>query len=177
MSEEKKDTIVEQEAQADVKEEQADVSINPQEKVEEKVEQSTPEAEPIKEEEKVEAPKEEKKAEFKEEIVKLEDIKEESEYPPEEIEFLTGLYNKTLSKVKEGDIISGKVLDITEKEVIVDIGFKSEGIVPLDEFDNIDDLKPGDNVEFYLETIEDIAGQLILSKRRARFRSCMGKCS
>ena len=74
-----------------------------------------------------------------------------------------------MSKVKEGDIISGKVLDITEKEVIVDIGFKSEGIVPLDEFDNIEDLKAGDNVEFYLETIEDIGGQLILSKRRADF--------
>ena len=168
MSEEKKDEILEQEAQAEAKEEQAEASTNPQENVEEKVEQA-PEAEPIKEEEKVEAPVEEKKTEFKEEVVKLEDITEESEYPPEEIEFLTGLYNKTLSKVKEGDIISGKILDITEKEVIIDIGFKSEGIMPIDEFDNIDDIKAGDSVEVYLETIEDISGQLILSKRRADF--------
>lgn len=168
MSEEKKDEIVEQETQAEAKEEQADVSTNPQETVQENLEQAS-EAEPTKEDIKAETPVSEKKPEFKEEVVKLEDIKEELEYPPEEVEFLTGLYNKTLSKVKEGDIISGKVLDITEKEVVVDIGFKSEGIVPLDEFDNIEDLKPGDNVEFYLETIEDIGGQLILSKRRADF--------
>jgi len=168
MSEEKKDTIVDQEAQAEVKEEQAEASTNPQENAEEKVEQ-TPEAETPKEEEKVEIPVEEKKTEFKEEVVKLEDITEELEYPPEEVEFLTGLYNKTLSKVKEGDIISGKILDITEKEVIIDIGFKSEGIMPIDEFDNIDDIKAGDSVEVYLETIEDISGQLILSKRRADF--------
>jgi len=168
MSEEKKDTIVDQEAQAEVKEEQAEASTNPQENAEEKVEQ-TPEAETPNEEEKVEIPVEEKKTEFKEEVVKLEDITEELEYPPEEVEFLTGLYNKTLSKVKEGDIISGKILDITEKEVIIDIGFKSEGIMPIDEFDNIDDIKAGDSVEVYLETIEDISGQLILSKRRADF--------
>jgi small subunit ribosomal protein S1 len=169
MSEEKKDKIVEQEAQAEAKEEQVDVSNNPQESVEEKVEQQSPEADPIKEEVKVETPVEEKKPVFKEEIVKLADITEESEYPPEELEFLTGLYNKTLSKVKEGDIISGKILDITEKEVIIDIGFKSEGIMPIDEFDKIDDIKVGDSVEVYLETIEDISGQLILSKRRADF--------
>ena len=181
MSEEKKDTAVENEAPIGEKEEQKEgVSEKLQEDPVE-VGENEPKSGEVKKEEEVEAvaakekketisePKEEEKTEFQEEIVKLEDITEESEYPPEEYEFLTGLYNKTLSKVKEGDIISGKVLDITEKEVIVDIGFKSEGIVPLDEFDNIEDLKAGDNVEFYLETIEDIGGQLILSKRRADF--------
>lgn len=169
MSEEKKDEIVEQETQVEAKPEDTEVSTNPQENSE-KVVEETPEAAAPKEEEKVETPVVvEKKTEFKEEVVKLEDIQEETEYPKEEYEFLTGLYNKTLSKVKEGDIISGRILDVTEKEVIVDIGFKSEGVVPLDEFDNIDDIKPGDNVEVYLESIEDISGQLILSKRRADF--------
>jgi small subunit ribosomal protein S1 len=169
MSEEKKGAVVENETPVEVNEEEkASVSEESQDATKETIDKNS-EGKPSKDDVKEEAVEENTKAEFQEEIVKMEDIIEESEYPPEEFEFLTGLYNKTLSKVKEGDIISGKVLDITEKEVIVDIGFKSEGIVPLDEFDNIEDLKAGDNVEFYLETIEDIGGQLILSKRRADF--------
>jgi small subunit ribosomal protein S1 len=102
-------------------------------------------------------------------VVKLIDLAEEEEYPQQERKFLTQMYEKTLNTIKEGDIVPGKVLDITEKEVIVDIGFKSEGIMPLEEFDNIADLKVGDQVEVYLETLENLSGQLSLSRKRADF--------
>ncbi|MFC2088117.1 30S ribosomal protein S1 [Calditrichota bacterium] len=171
MSEEKKDTVVENETAI---EEKVEGEVKEKEKVleketaEEKVDNvDTQEA--VSEKKPEDEIKEEKSTDYVEEVVKLEDIKEETEYPPEEFEFLSQLYNKTLSKVKEGDIVSGKILDVTEKEVIIDIGFKSEGIMPIDEFDNTDDLKPGDKVEVFLESIEDLSGQLILSKRRADF--------
>ncbi|MCD4693082.1 MAG: 30S ribosomal protein S1 [Calditrichales bacterium] len=107
--------------------------------------------------------------EFEEIIVKLEDLKEESEYPEKEIELLTGLYNKTMSSITEGEIVNGRILNITDSNVIIDIGFKSEGIVPKEEFDNIDELKPGDEVEVFLETLESADGQLTLSRKRADF--------
>ncbi len=174
MSEEKKETIIEDNAPENVSTESAlmdqeDKETNPEET---KAPDNNESGEiPVEEkEENVQKEiKEEKKPEFVEEIIKIEDIQEETEYPPEEFEFLSQLYNKTLSKVNEGDIVSGKILDVSEKEVIVDIGFKSEGIMPLDEFDNADDIKPGDTIEVYLEKIEDMSGQLILSKRRADF--------
>ncbi len=170
MSEEKKETIIEDNAPENVSTESAlmdqeDKETNPEET---KAPDNNESGEiPVEEkEENVQKEiKEEKKPEFVEEIIKIEDIQEETEYPPEEFEFLSQLYNKTLSKVNEGDIVSGKILDVSEKEVIVDIGFKSEGIMPLDEFDNADDIKPGDTIEVYLEKIEDMSGQLILSKR------------
>jgi small subunit ribosomal protein S1 len=107
--------------------------------------------------------------EFEEIIVKLEDLKEESEYPEKEIELLTGLYNKTMNSITEGEIVNGRILNITDSDVIIDIGFKSEGIVPKDEFDNIDELKPGDEVEVFLEILESADGQLTLSRKRADF--------
>jgi small subunit ribosomal protein S1 len=170
MSEKKKETVVEKEA---LIEENIEGAI--MEKKETSVEQTNAETEEIEAEEEVSEKEElkevtdDKKPDFVEEVIKIEDIIEESEYQPEEFEFLSQLYNKTLSNVKEGDIVSGKILAVTEKEVIIDIGFKSEGIMPIDEFDNTDDLKPGDTVEVFLESIEDLSGQLILSKRRADF--------
>lgn len=111
----------------------------------------------------------EKDSNDEEVVVKLSDLDEELEYPQQERKFLTQMYEKTLNTIKEGDIVPGKVLDITDKEVIVDIGFKSEGIMPIEEFDNIADLKVGDEVEVYLETLENLNGQLSLSRKRADF--------
>lgn len=171
MSEEKKDTVVEHETpteekvEGEVKEQDKEVDMQTEETKSENQESQNEDSE----KESATEIKEEKADEFVEEVVKLEDIKEEKEYPPEEFEFLSQLYNKTLSKLKEGDIVSGKILDITQKEVIIDIGFKSEGVMPIDEFDNVEDLKPGDSVEVFLESVEDLSGQLILSKRRADF--------
>jgi small subunit ribosomal protein S1 len=102
-------------------------------------------------------------------VVAVKDLKEEKEYSDEELSFLTQLYDKTLNTIKQGDIVRGKVLDITDAEVVVDIGFKSEGIIPMEEFDNRNDIKVGEEVEVFLETVEDMNGQLILSRRRADF--------
>ena len=99
----------------------------------------------------------------------MSDLKSEHEYSDDEFKFLTQMYDKTLNEIKQGDIVKGKVLDVTDSEVIVDIGFKSEGIVPLEEFEKKIDVKIGDEVEVYLESLEDSNGQLSLSRRRADF--------
>ncbi len=121
-----------------------------------------------------EAPKAEEKSQetqedFVEEIVKLEDLVEETEYPEEEMQTLTGFYERTMNAITENEIVNGRILDITDSDVIIDIGFKSEGIVPKEEFDNIDELKPGEEVEVFLETLEDRDGQLSLSRKKADF--------
>lgn len=68
---------------------------------------------------------------------------------------------------KEGSIVKGHVLEIRPREVLVDIGYKSEGVIPLHEFDDIDDLQPGDEVEVLLERLEDENGMVRLSKEKA----------
>lgn len=92
----------------------------------------------------------------------------ESGYTAEERARLEKLYEGTLSEVKEGEIIQGTVVSVGVKDVILNIGFKSEGIVPLGEFRGLDDLKPGDTVDVYLDTVEDQNGQLVLSHKRAK---------
>ncbi len=82
---------------------------------------------------------------------------------------LTGMFEKTLSTISENEIIKGRVVSITDSEVAIDIGFKSEGIVPLSEFTTRDTLKVGDEVEVFLENIEDADGKMVLSRRRADF--------
>lgn len=78
------------------------------------------------------------------------------------------LYEKTLSSVVEHQIIDGKVVALTPKDVVVNIGYKSEGIVPRTEFRYNTELKPGDTVEVYIDNLEDKNGQLNLSHRKAR---------
>lgn len=78
------------------------------------------------------------------------------------------LYSKTLSSVAEHEIIDGKVVNITPKDVVVNIGYKSEGVVPRTEFRYNADLKVGDMVEVYIDNLEDKNGQLNLSHRKAR---------
>ncbi|OQX87119.1 30S ribosomal protein S1 [candidate division KSB1 bacterium 4484_87] len=102
-------------------------------------------------------------------IYKLEELTEEKEYSDEEFEELQKLYEDTISDFVEGELVIGKILAINDKEVTVDIGFKSEGTVPLEEFTNPDELKVGDDVEVFLENIEDMDGQLILSRRKVDF--------
>ena len=72
-------------------------------------------------------------------------------------------------KFEEGEVVSGTVLRITGDSVIVDIGFKSEGVVKLNEFNDISAVKPGDKMDLYLEKVEDDEGQIVLSKQRADF--------
>ena len=103
------------------------------------------------------------------EVVRIEDLTEESEYSDKEFNFLTQMYDKTLRKIKQGDIVKGKILDVTDSDVLVDIGFKSEGIIPGDEFDDLSSVQVGEELEVFLENVEDPNGQLILSRRRADF--------
>ena len=77
-------------------------------------------------------------------------------------------YDKTLSKVIENEVVEGVVTAINKREVIVNIGYKSEGVIPSTEFRYNPDLKVGDHVEVYVETAEDKKGQIILSHTKAR---------
>ncbi|MCI0513887.1 30S ribosomal protein S1 [candidate division KSB1 bacterium] len=101
--------------------------------------------------------------------VKLEDLPEEHEYDSTEYEKLIEMYNLTMSDFVEGELVSGKILAINEKEVSVDIGFKSEGTIPIEEFSSPETLKIGDDIEVFLDEIEDKEGQLVLSKKKADF--------
>ncbi|MEA3392596.1 MAG: 30S ribosomal protein S1 [Candidatus Marinimicrobia bacterium] len=81
---------------------------------------------------------------------------------------LEQMYERTLNKFSNNERVNGHVIRITDKEVVVDIGFKSEGLIPVDEFgNNIPEL--GDEIEIYVDKIEDRKGQLILSKKKADF--------
>ena len=81
---------------------------------------------------------------------------------------LTQQYDETLNKVSEHQVVDGKIIAADKKEVIVDIGYKSNGIIPASEFRYNPDLKVGDTVDVYIENMEDKKGQLVLSHRKAR---------
>jgi len=78
------------------------------------------------------------------------------------------MYDQTLSSVVAHDVLMGKIIAMTSKEAVVNIGFKSDGLIPLSEFRHMPDLKIGDEIEVYVETQEDRNGQLILSHKKAR---------
>jgi len=94
---------------------------------------------------------------------------EERGYSEDEYKKLEQLYSGTMGKINAGEIIKGRVVHIGDSDVAVDIGFKSEGTVAKSEFPNIKDLKIGDEIEVFLESIEDKDGQLVLSRKRADF--------
>ncbi|MGM9762043.1 MAG: 30S ribosomal protein S1 [Candidatus Cryptobacteroides sp.] len=77
-------------------------------------------------------------------------------------------YDKTLSKIVENDVVEGVVTAMNKREVVVAIGGKSEGVIPVSEFRYDSELKVGDKVEVYVESAEDRKGQLVLSHRKAR---------
>ncbi len=78
------------------------------------------------------------------------------------------LYSETLSTIAENEVIDGKVISMNKREVVINIGYKSEGIISLSEFRYNPDLKEGDTVEVYVESQEDKKGQLVLSHKKAR---------
>ena len=77
-------------------------------------------------------------------------------------------YDQTLGRVNENEVVEGTVIAVGKREVVVNIGYKSDGIIPVNEFRYNPDLKPGDVVEVYIENQEDKRGQLVLSHRKAR---------
>ncbi len=81
---------------------------------------------------------------------------------------ITEAYDKTLSNVNVGEVVEGTVTGVNKREVIVNIGYKSEGIIPVSEFRYNPDLKVGDKIEVYVESAEDKNGQLALSHKKAR---------
>ena len=83
-------------------------------------------------------------------------------------EELDKAYDETLNKVADHQVVEGKVISVDKKEVVVNIGYKSDGIIPATEFRYNPDLKEGDVVEVYVESAEDKKGQLLLSHKKAR---------
>lgn len=77
-------------------------------------------------------------------------------------------YDETLNKIQEHEVVEGTVISVDKKEVVVNIGYKSDGIIPASEFRYNPDLKVGDKVEVYVEDQEDKKGQLVLSHKKAR---------
>ncbi|UCE06569.1 MAG: S1 RNA-binding domain-containing protein, partial [bacterium] len=101
--------------------------------------------------------------------IKLEELEEEKEYSTEEFDELSKLYENTISEYVEGELVVGKILSIGDKDVTVDIGFKSEGTIPIDEFSNTEELNAGDDIEVFIDNVEDSEGRLVLSKKKVDF--------
>lgn len=101
-------------------------------------------------------------------VLSAEDI-ESQEYSPDEYQQMLSMYEGTLRDIKEGEVVNGTVLGVTRDDIIVDVGFKSEGIIPIVEFTEPINIKVGDKIQVYLDAIEDSDGQLVLSKQKADF--------
>ncbi|MEY2733563.1 MAG: ribosomal protein [Gemmatimonadota bacterium] len=97
------------------------------------------------------------------------ELYDEDEISSDVFEAMMDMYNGTLASIEEGEIVQSTVLEIRENLVVLDIGFKSEGTIPLEEFKDMPDLKPGDAVEVLLEHLEDSEGSVVLSKKKADF--------
>jgi small subunit ribosomal protein S1 len=97
------------------------------------------------------------------------ELYDEDDYSQDELETMMEMYNGTMASIEEGEIVKSRVLDIRDNMVVLDIGFKSEGTIPLEEFKDLPDLKPGDEVEVLLEHLEDQEGSVVLSKKKADF--------
>lgn len=89
-------------------------------------------------------------------------------YTDDEYEKYAEQYDATLTSVLENEIVHGKVTSIQDGDVVLDINYKSDGLVPLSEFRDMPDLAQGDSVEVYVEQQEDARGQLVLSRRKAK---------
>ncbi|MFO8067514.1 MAG: 30S ribosomal protein S1, partial [Bacteroidales bacterium] len=159
-------------------------SKNDEVKAEEKEAPKAEEKEESKEEKAVEEPKEEPKPES-EKKEKTPDShiqeqqtpgdfdwdlvgKKQEAYSPEERKRLEVMYDETLKSIGTGEVIEGTVVSINNREVVVNIGFKSDGIISANEVRYNPDLKVGDALEVYVETQEDNTGQLVLSHKKAR---------
>lgn len=125
---------------------------------------------------KAEAPKKEEKKEAKVAEPDIEpagafdfdDDGFDDEYSEADRKAMEKLYEDTLTEITEKELINGTVVGITDREVIVNIGFKSDGLVSLSEFRDMPDLKAGDEVQVYIEEQENANGQLVLSRRKAK---------
>lgn len=99
----------------------------------------------------------------------------EEQYTDNEYEELIQQYESTMKDIEEGELVTGKVIGKNDQEVIVDVGFKSEGTIPLHEFQKPEEVNVGDEIEVYLEKMENKEGLIVLSKRRADFMRMWNK--
>src|ERR1700682_4407398 len=83
--------------------------------------------------------------------------------------------SKPMPDFREGSIVKGRILEVRPREVLVDIGYKSEGVISLAEFENADSLEVGDEVEVLLERLENDEGMVVLSKEKAAYRQNWNK--
>ena len=100
--------------------------------------------------------------------IDIEDLDTE-EYSEEQVADFTAMYDESFSGIKEGEIVHGHVVGIHLQEVLVDIGFKSEGAISVREFSDPEAIQIGDEVEVFLENVEDLEGRVVLSKQKADF--------
>ena len=96
------------------------------------------------------------------------DAKKHDRYKAEDRARMEAMYEKTMSQIGDHEVIEGTVVAKTSREVVVNIGFKSDGVIPISEFRHNPDLKVGDKIEVYVENQEGINGQLVLSHKKAR---------
>ena len=89
-------------------------------------------------------------------------------YTKEQRAQMESMYVGTLNEITEKEVIKGVVVGVNDKDVIINIGFKSDGLVPLSEFRDVAGIKPGDEVEVFIEEQENALGQLILSRKKAK---------
>ncbi|MFA6470823.1 MAG: 30S ribosomal protein S1 [Candidatus Latescibacterota bacterium] len=100
---------------------------------------------------------------------------DEAEYSEDEYRSMLEKYDETMKSIEQGNIVTGTVLMITDTSVIIDIGFKSEGSINLQEFGDTSDINIGDKIEVFLEDVENQDGQLVLSKQKADFMKVWDK--
>lgn len=138
-----------------------------------KKEEAPAEVEAAAEEVVAEAPaKEEKKAVKEVEVAPKEEFDwyayENEGHTEAEKAKLDEVYDSSLTSIEEKEVVDGKVIAMTQKEIVVNVNYKSEGVIPINEFRYNPDLKVGDTVEVFVEQLEDKYGQLVLSHRTAR---------
>ena len=100
--------------------------------------------------------------------IRVEDL-DTPEYSEEQMQEFTAMYEESFSGKNEGEIVQGRVVGIHPQEVLVDIGFKSEGAIPIREFSDPETIAIGNEVEVFLENVEDLEGRVVLSKQKADF--------
>tara|TARA_B100000902_G_scaffold390022_1_gene438230 strand:- start:2653 stop:4440 length:1788 start_codon:yes stop_codon:yes gene_type:complete len=94
---------------------------------------------------------------------------EQPEYTEDQIEEMMSLYDDSISGIQEGQIVTGSIVSANDSEVMIDIGFKSEGAVSIREFNDPTSISVGQQIEVFLENVEDQEGQVVLSKQKADF--------
>jgi len=97
------------------------------------------------------------------------------EYSPEDLKELSELYAHSFRDIKEGEILEGTIVGVNADNVVVDVGFKSDGTISKSEFNATEEIKIGEKIDVVIESVEDEDGNLVLSKKRADFLKIWGR--